>query len=102
MVTLIDLANDLLRGGDHAVRIADRKTQPAIVVVDEILAAFLVLPVRRGRAADDVPRLLRMLQEIVDDDRRDLVADRLQFELEIRANLEDLVEQERLRVDAPR
>ena len=102
VVTLIHLANDLLRGSNHAVRIADRETQPAIVVVDEILPAFLVLPIRCRRAADDVPSFLRMLQEIVDHDRRDRVLDRLQLELEIRANLEQLVEQERLRVGAPR
>src|SRR5690606_17292256 len=94
----VDLANDLLRGRDHAGRIAYRKAQTAIVVVDEVSPALLVLPVRRGRAADDVPRLLRMLQKAVDHDRRDRVLYRLETELQIGADLEDLVEQERLSV----
>src|SRR6185295_16011165 len=84
---LVDLVDYLLRGGNHAVRRPDRKAQPAIVVVDEISAALLVLPVRGGRAPDQVPDFLRILQEIVDHDRRDRILYTLQINLEIRADI---------------
>src|SRR6185503_21345992 len=68
----------------------------------EILSALLVLPVRRGRAAYHVPCLRRILQKMVDDYRRNRVLYRLQADLEIGADVEKLVEQEWLRIGAPR